>query len=199
MNPSGCKFRQISYFLEISFLLVCSSRNCFLFPPLIYILARLNTETTVPADVLLVNGTCIVNEAMLSGESTPLLKESIQLLEPSENLDVDGAHKNAVLFSGTKILQASKSCNPPFLQFSHFSYYSFICLAEIPSPINTPDNGCLGVVVRTGFGTAQGQLVRTMIFSTERISANNVESFLFIGFLLIFAIAASWYVWVKGQ
>jgi magnesium-transporting ATPase (P-type) len=71
--------------------------------------------------------------------------------------------------------------------------------AEIPSPVNTPDNGCLGVVVRTGFGTAQGQLVRTMIFSTERISANNVESFLFIGFLLIFAIAASWYVWVKGK
>jgi cation-transporting ATPase 13A1 len=43
---------------------------------------------------------------MLSGESTPLLKESIQLLEGNENLDVDGLHKSAVLFSGTKVLQA---------------------------------------------------------------------------------------------
>ncbi|CAL1710696.1 unnamed protein product [Somion occarium] len=136
-------------------------------------IARQPTETTIPADILLVKGTCIVNEAMLSGESTPLLKESIQLLEPDEKLDIDGVHKNAVLFSGTKVLQATNGGD-------------------------TPDGGCFGVVVRTGFGTAQGQLVRTMIFSSERVSANNMESFLFIGFLLIFAIAASWYVWVKG-
>lgn len=125
------------------------------------------------------HGSCIVNEAMLSGESTPLLKESIQLVEGKANLDVDGAHKNEMLFSGTKILQATPS-------------------TQLESPIKTPDGGCLGVVMRTGFGTAQGQLVRTMIFSTDRVSANNLESFLFIGFLLIFAIAASWYVWTKG-
>ena len=37
-----------------------------------------------------------------------------------------------------------------------------------------------------------------MIFSTERVSANTFEAFLFIGFLLVFAIAASAYVWIKG-
>jgi manganese-transporting P-type ATPase len=68
--------------------------------------ARQQTETTVPADILVIHGTCIANEAMLSGESTPLLKESIQLLEGTERLDVEGSHKTAVLFSGTKILQA---------------------------------------------------------------------------------------------
>ena len=112
---------------------------------------------------------------MLSGETTPLLKESIELWEADARLDVDGAHKNTVLFGGTKVLQSSPG-----------------------EPACTPDGGCLAVVLRTGFSTAQGQLVRTMLFSTERVSANNLESFLFIGFLLIFAIAAGWYVWVKG-
>jgi cation-transporting ATPase 13A1 len=37
-----------------------------------------------------------------------------------------------------------------------------------------------------------------MIYSTERVSANNAEALLFILFLLIFAIAASWYVWDEG-
>ena len=76
---------------------------------LIPMTARVGTETVVPADILLVNGAVIVNEAMLSGESTPLLKESIQLLEQADKLDVDGSNKNQMLFSGTKILQATPS------------------------------------------------------------------------------------------
>lgn len=69
---------------------------------------------------------------------------------------------------------------------------------KLKNILSAPDGGCLAVVLRTGFGTTQGQLVRTMIFSTERVSANTFEAFLFIGFLLIFAIAASAYVWTKG-
>ncbi len=118
---------------------------------------------------------------MLSGESTPLLKESIELLEGDERLDIGSQHRGNVLFSGTKILQARGGAT----------------LGD--GKITTPDGGCFAVVLRTGFGTSQGQLVRTMIFSTERVSANNLESFLFIGFLLIFAVAASWYVWVRGE
>ena len=135
--------------------------------------------TTVPADLLLLRGTCIVNEAMLSGESTPLLKESIELFEGSERLDIDGTHKNSTLFGGTKVLQSSNGS------------------ASNVGPA-TPDGGCLAIVLRTGFGTAQGSLVRTMLFSSERVSANNLESFLFIAFLLVFALAASYYVWTKG-
>lgn len=65
------------------------------------------TETSIPADLLILKGTCIVNEAMLSGESTPLLKESIELREPSEKLDIEGSTKNSILSGGTKVLQAT--------------------------------------------------------------------------------------------
>ncbi|CAE6449129.1 unnamed protein product, partial [Rhizoctonia solani] len=144
-------------------------------------------DRSIPADTLILRGTCIVNEAMLSGESTPLLKESLGILskEEGERLDVDGQHKNCVLFGGTKILKAGQEEG------------EVVASSQTPS-LKTPDGGALALVLRTGFGTAQGQLVRTMIFSTERVSANNFESFLFIGFLLIFAVAASWYVWVRG-
>ena len=46
---------------------------------------------------------------MLSGESTPLLKESIELREDSDRLDMNGADRNSVLFSGTKALQVEKA------------------------------------------------------------------------------------------
>ncbi len=45
---------------------------------------------------------------MLSGESTPLLKESVQLRDGKDILDINGADRNSVLFSGTKAIQVSK-------------------------------------------------------------------------------------------
>jgi cation-transporting ATPase 13A1 len=139
------------------------------------ILVRTKEDQGVPCDLVIAEGTCIVNEAMLSGESTPLLKESVALRDPNDPLDLTGVDKLNVLYGGTKVLQVTP-----------------------PDHASAPDGGCLAVVVRTGFGTSQGKLVRTMIYSTERVTANNLEALLFILFLLIFAIAASVYVWTKG-
>ena len=63
--------------------------------------AHQNFEIIIPADLLLVRGACINDDAMFLGESTPLLKESIELWEADACLDVGGAHKTAVLFGGT--------------------------------------------------------------------------------------------------
>ena len=72
----------------------------------------METETTIPADLLLVRGRCIANVVMLLVESTPLREESIQLWGADAQPDVDGAHKNAVLFGDTKVLQSSPGEHP---------------------------------------------------------------------------------------
>ncbi|KAI9294142.1 hypothetical protein K502DRAFT_292701 [Neoconidiobolus thromboides FSU 785] len=141
-------------------------------------IVRTNDETAVPCDMIIVDGSAIVNEAMLTGESTPLLKESIRLREDDDVFTPEGIDKNHLLYGGTKILQATPSKD---------------------SSIVAPDDGCLAYVLKTGFGTSQGKLVRTMVYSTERESANNAEALLFILFLMVFAIAASAYVWIEGS
>ncbi len=85
-------------------------------------------ERPVPADILVLDGTCIANEAMLSGESTPQLKDPISQRDEADVLRVstDRAH---VLFGGTRVLQVTPSPRAPA--------------------------GCLGLVLRTGFATQQ--------------------------------------------
>ncbi|KAH7128108.1 cation-transporting ATPase 4 [Dendryphion nanum] len=137
---------------------------------------RTKEDSGVACDMVLIEGSAIVNEAMLSGESTPVLKESVQLRPGDARIEPEGVDKLAFLYGGTKILQVSHGTS-----------------AE-----EDGNKGAIAVVVKTGFETSQGSLVRTMIYSTERVSANNVEALFFILFLCIFAIAASWYVWVEG-
>lgn len=143
-------------------------------------------SAVIQADMLLLGGTCIVDEAVLTGESTPQWKNPIGEAKGDE-IDASEVsakeilsmkrHKIHVVFGGTKLMQAT---------------------ADADAHIKTPNGGCLAVVLRTGFGTAQGRLMRTILYSTERVSANNMETFIFILFLLLWAIAASAYVLKHG-
>lgn len=141
-----------------------------------------NTTQLAPCDLLLINGTCIVNEALLTGESIPQTKEGIT----NDNIDYinelkdlvlnDKEYKRNIIYGGTELLQ----CQCPSGKLTGIS--------------NTPNRGCLGLVIRTGYYSSQGELIRTMLYSSERVTANNNESFMFIGILLIFAVLASGYV-----
>eukprot|EP01018_Ginkgo_biloba_P035540 Gb_23784 [translate_table: standard] len=133
-------------------------------------------ERTIPADMLLLAGSAITNEAILTGESTPQWKVSITGRDLGERLSAR-RDKGHILFGGTKILQHT---------------------ADKGAHLRTPDGGCLAIILRTGFETSQGKLMRTILFSTERVTANSWESGLFILFLVVFALIAAGYVLKKG-
>ncbi|XP_071146699.1 polyamine-transporting ATPase 13A3-like isoform X6 [Mytilus edulis] len=90
---------------------------------------------TMTCDAVLTAGTCIVNESMLTGESVPVTKTQLSHQEDSEVYSAD-LHKRHTLFSGTKVLQTR--------------YYGH---AKVTA-----------VVVRTGFKTAKGELVRGILY-----------------------------------
>jgi cation-transporting ATPase 13A1 len=141
-------------------------------------------DKVVPADVLLLAGSCIAEEALLTGESTPQWKIPVGApgVELGEHLNLkEGAHRSHVLYGGTRVLQHTGDKGN-----------------SAGARLRTPDGGCLAVVLRTGFETSQGQLMRTILYSTERLSANNAETGAFIAFLLCFALAASGYVLQHG-
>src|SRR3569833_2383277 len=114
--------------------------------------------------MLLVEGTAIVNEAMLSGESTTLQKDSIQLRPGAAPIAPEGLDKNSFIWGGTKVLQ---------ITHGNAEEGNQRVASGVPRP---PDNGAMAIVLKTGFETSQGSLVRTMIYSTERVSADHFEA-----------------------
>ncbi|KAM0671571.1 putative E1-E2 ATPase [Ordospora colligata] len=69
---------------------------------------EIDSLVNVPCDLLLINGACAVNEAMLSGESVPLMKEDISERGSTEVFDRI-RDKRHILYAGTEIVMMNKS------------------------------------------------------------------------------------------
>ncbi|CAK9298477.1 unnamed protein product [Gordionus sp. m RMFG-2023] len=149
-------------------------------------ICSITRNKVVPCDVLLLKGTCIVDESMLTGESVPQPKESIENENGDQILDLSSEDsKLRVLYGGTHVIQ---TLTPPNKNKSGWK---------------SPDNGCLVHVLRTGFSTSQGKLLSTILGGVKLRGgfvggSENWETCCFIGLLLVFAIAASIYVWIQG-
>ncbi|CCK71358.1 putative acid anhydride hydrolase KNAG_0G03010 [Huiozyma naganishii CBS 8797] len=123
--------------------------------------------TVLPCDCILLTGDCIVNESMLTGESVPVPKAPatedtmFQLLEDFQNTQISSFVSKSFLFNGTKIIRARY---PP----GH--------------------SAALAMVVRTGFSTTKGSLVRSMVFPKPTGFKFYSDSFKYIGVMAIVAM-----------
>lgn len=61
-----------------------------------------------------------------------------------------------------------------------------------------PPNSCLAYVLRTGFDTSKGKLIRTVMFNTDNVLTRQTDAFIIIGILLFFSIISSVYILVHG-
>ena len=163
---------------------------------------------TIPCDCLLLDGAAVVNEAMLTGESVPQRKEGAVLADRDATgavagaLLVDTAHRRHVLFGGTDLIDATPGAPAaqPVVDDGRDLDDDDLPLGMTvrePARAAPPDRGIVVVVLRTGFETAQGQLMRTILFATERVLGSS-ETGRFIGTLLVFAVCASAYVLREG-
>uniref|UniRef100_A0A7N6FJU2 P-type ATPase A domain-containing protein n=1 Tax=Anabas testudineus TaxID=64144 RepID=A0A7N6FJU2_ANATE len=109
----------------------------------------------LPCDAALLAGECLVNESMLTGESVPVLKTPLPAGGGKYNSETERRHS---LFCGTQLIQA-KGGGP-----GH--------------------SGALAVVTSTGFFTAKGSLISSILFPPPinfRFYQDSVKFLLILG------------------
>lgn len=135
-------------------------------------------------DMLLLSGTAIINESMLTGESIPQMKEPVMKIDNLDSYYNYKTDKLHTLFAGTCVIRSNRDESedklPPFIK-------------DDPE-----DKGCICLVLKTGFNSNQGKLLRTVMFTQDKNHGESKDAFILIFFLLIIALYASYIVFIEG-
>uniref|UniRef100_A0A8C4KWC7 Cation-transporting ATPase n=1 Tax=Equus asinus asinus TaxID=83772 RepID=A0A8C4KWC7_EQUAS len=127
-------------------------------------------KVSLPCDAVLIDGSCVVDEGMLTGESTPVTKTP---LPHTENTSAWKSHsledyRKHVLFCGTEVIQVKPSGQGPVR----------------------------AVVLQTGYNTAKGDLVRSILYPRPLNFKLYSDAFKFIVFLACLGVVGFFYALV---
>ena len=128
----------------------------------------------LPCDAILIDGSVIINESMLTGESTPVIKVRMAGTDNIFNTK-DADSDKYLLFGGTKVVQKRKigKGNP------------------------------LGIVFQTGFKTFKGNLINAILYpkpDEDTFTRDSVKYIIFMGILCIVGFGISLkYLITDGQ
>ncbi|RKP10372.1 P-type ATPase-like protein [Thamnocephalis sphaerospora] len=130
-------------------------------------LVDISEVQTYPCDMILLSGDCIVNESMLTGESVPVSKtvcvdNAMAAFQP-DIANVTGELSKHFLFGGTKAVRVR------------------------PMSGWNGQDVAVAMVVRTGFNSTKGALVRSMLYPRPNKFKFYRDSFRFIGVLACIA------------
>jgi len=145
----------------------------------------------VPADLLLLRGSAVVDEALLTGESIPQRKNALDMSSSSARLDMVEDHKQSILFAGTML--ESHDTNSE-------NNHDDIKIKSSTMPPPPPNGGIVCLVLKTSFETTQGSLLRTMTHSSKK-NADGIhtqDTFIFVAILLVCAVISAIFVFKQG-
>ncbi|XP_070766289.1 polyamine-transporting ATPase 13A2 [Enoplosus armatus] len=127
----------------------------------------------LPCDAALLSGECLVNESMLTGESVPVLKTPLPAGEGTYSSETERRH---TLFCGTQLIQA-KGGGPG-------------------------GSGAVAVVTSTGFFTAKGSLVSSILYpqpTNFRFYQDSAKFLLILGFVAFIGIIYSFVILFRSS
>ncbi|KAM6983109.1 polyamine-transporting ATPase 13A2 isoform 1-T1 [Tautogolabrus adspersus] len=127
----------------------------------------------LPCDAALLAGECLVNESMLTGESVPVLKTPLPAGDERYSSETERRH---TLFCGTHLIQA-KGGGPE-------------------------GRGVIAIVTSTGFFTAKGNLISSILYpqpTNFRFYKDSVKFLLILGFVALFGTIYSFVVLFKSH
>ena len=114
---------------------------------------------SLPCDTIIISGSAIINESMLTGESTPVIK--VRMIGTNDIYDTtNSSYEKFILFAGTKIIQKRKIGN----------------------------NKIMGIVFNSGYNTFKGNLIRGILHPKKEKSQFIHDSIKYIIIMSIFTL-----------